>query len=271
MDEPMVAAMKLIGRMTAQMHHALALESNDVAFAPEPFDKTYRRAVFQDIYSKTRRILDQLEQALPLLTPAETKLAEQTLFLRERLGEVLHTFLDTSMKGLKTRVHGEYDLHHLLFTGRQFMIVDFEGRTTRSLSARRLKRSPLRDVCDLLSSLTLVSESALREHALTRPGDIDTLRHWAADWQSRMGGHFLRSYLENADAERFLPNNMEHLQLILSTFLLDQAFYELSQALEVWTGAIVTGTTHSSLSGILHNICWLLSVTGTDSYREVSP
>lgn len=268
MDEPTVAAMKLIGRLTAQMHLALSHGTEDVAFAPEPFDKTYRRAVFQDIYSKTRRILDQLDHALPTLTPEETKLAEQALFLRTRLAEVLRTFRDSSMKGLKVRVHGEFDLHHLLFTGRQFMIVDFEGRTTRSLSARRLKRSPLRDVCDLLSSLTLVSEAALREHALTRPGDAEVLRPWATDWQSRMGGHYLRSYLEAAGTARFLPGNMAHLQLILSTFLLDQAFYELGQALDVWAASPASNSTRTDLSGMLRNICWLLSDTATGPHME---
>lgn len=259
LDESTIAAMTRIGRRTAQMHVALALDTDDPAFAPEPFDKTYRRAVYQDIHGKTRRILDQLEQVLPALSPQETLLAEQALAQRERLAELLRRFRDTAVQGLKTRVHGEYDLRHLLFTGRDFMVVDFEGRTTRSLSARRLKRSPLRDVCDLLSSLKHVAEAALTDHCLTRTEDEERLRPWAEHWHTRMGGRFLRSYLESAGEARFLPQGEANLDLVLTTFMLDHAFFELGQALEIRPSSVEGGRKSPSLCGLLRTICWLLS------------
>ena len=252
-DESMGAAMTLIGQRTAQMHLALAQDFGDPAFTPEPFDKIYRRAVFQDIFSKTRRILDQLGAMLPSLSAEEALWAERTLGLRDRINAHLRRFRDTSVKGLKIRVHGEYDLRHLLCLGRDFMIVDFEGRTTRSLSARRLKRSPLRDVCDILSSLDLLADAALRDPSLVRPEDAARLRPWAETWQARMGERFLESYLEAAGQARFLPQGKDNLDLVLSTLLLDQAVYELDQTLR---SVPANGT--SNLCGVLRSICRLL-------------
>jgi maltose alpha-D-glucosyltransferase/alpha-amylase len=261
LDEPTIAAMTRIGRRTAQMHLALARDTDDLAFAPEPFDATYRRAVFQDIYGKTRRILDQLEHARASLPQEDDLLAEQTLSVREPLAALLHRFRDTPVQGLKTRVHGEYDLRHLLFTGRDFMVVDFEGRTTRSLSARRLKRSPLRDICDLLSSLEHVAENALHTHCLMRPEDAARLRPWAEHWHTRMGGRFLRSYLETAGEADFLPQDEAALDLVLTTFRLDQTFFELGQTLEARRDGAGAERENASLRGLLRTICWLLSDT----------
>ncbi|MBU1230400.1 MAG: maltose alpha-D-glucosyltransferase [Proteobacteria bacterium] len=267
-DEHSIAVMARIGQRTAQMHLALAQDSEDPAFAPEPFDKTYRRAVYQDVFGKTRRILDRLEQAHPSLPPQEALLAEQVLALREGLADRLRRFRDTPVQGLKTRIHGEYDLRHLLFTGRDFMIVDFEGRTTRSLSARRLKRSPLRDVCDLLSALGHVAEAGLRDHCSIRPEDEQRLRPWAEHWHTRMGGHFLRSYLEAAGQAGFLPQDGADLDLVLTTFLLDQAFFALGRALEHWPGGPEPGWEASNLCGLLRNMLWLLSHRGAQPEEE---
>ncbi len=257
-DEASLAFMEMIGRRTAEMHAALARKTEDPAFAPEPFDKSYRRAVFQDVFGKNRRILDRLEQALPGLTPAVSRQAAQILELREQIAGTLQIFRDTSVEGLKTRVHGEYDLRHLLFTGHDFNIVDFEGRTTRSLSARRLKRSPLRDVSDLLNSLSRVSETALSTHTLLRPEDGERLRPWVEHWRMLMGGRFLRSYLAASKGAAFLPQGQANLRLVLTTFLLDQTIFELGQVLEDWSDMAETEQERSGLTGLLRNIGWLL-------------
>jgi maltose alpha-D-glucosyltransferase/alpha-amylase len=36
------------------------------------------------------------------------------------------------------------------FTGKDFILIDFEGDISHPLSSRRLKRSPLRDVAGML-------------------------------------------------------------------------------------------------------------------------
>jgi maltose alpha-D-glucosyltransferase / alpha-amylase len=43
----------------------------------------------------------------------------------------------------KIRVHGDYHLGQVLFTGKDFVIIDFEGEPTRSITARKLKALPV--------------------------------------------------------------------------------------------------------------------------------
>ena len=50
------------------------------------------------------------------------------------------------------RIHGDYHLEHVLYTGKDFVIVDFEGEAGRPLSERRLKRLPLVDVACMIRS-----------------------------------------------------------------------------------------------------------------------
>ena len=45
--------------------------------------------------------------------------------------------------GLSIRCHGDYHLAQLLNTGKEFVVIDFEGEAARPLGERRLKRSPL--------------------------------------------------------------------------------------------------------------------------------
>ena len=51
----------------------------------------------------------------------------------------------------------------MLLTGRDFVTIDFEGDPARTLSDRRGKRSPFRDVADMLFSFAQAGRTALHE------------------------------------------------------------------------------------------------------------
>ena len=59
----------------------------------------------------------------------------------------------------------------MLYTGKDFTIIDFEGDPARPLSERRIKRSPLQDVAGMIDSFYHASHGVLFGEA---PGVIPT-------------------------------------------------------------------------------------------------
>ncbi len=57
---PYLALARLLGQRTAEMHLALAAETDDPDFAPEIFSTLYQRSVYQSMRNLRRRVLDQL-------------------------------------------------------------------------------------------------------------------------------------------------------------------------------------------------------------------
>jgi maltose alpha-D-glucosyltransferase/alpha-amylase len=211
------------------------LHRDDPDFAPEPFSTLYQRSLYQSIRSMAGQNLQLLRKGLPQLDPALRGKAERLL---EREGEVsarLRALLSSKIEALRIRIHGDYHLGQVLFTGKDFAIIDFEGEPARSLSARRLKRSALVDVAGMLRSFDYAASAVLLGYAEAgpiRPEDRESLLPWAAFWTRWVSAAFLRSYLEKASEAPLLPPDGGQLATLLSTFLLEKALYELGYELQ---------------------------------------
>ncbi|MBI4545688.1 MAG: putative maltokinase, partial [Gemmatimonadetes bacterium] len=225
---------RLLGCRTAELHLLLAAASDDPAFAPEPFSALYQRSLYQSMRNLSGRafqLLDRRQGAGPEAARAE---AARVLELR---GEVLRRFrlvVGRTISALRTRTHGDYHLGQILYTGKDFQVIDFEGEPARPLSERRLKRSPLSDVAGMLRSFHYAAYSALLDRearGLVRPEDAAALEPWARFWYRWVAATFLRAYLVRAAERGFLPGSTEELHTLLDAHLLEKAVYELGYEL----------------------------------------
>jgi maltose alpha-D-glucosyltransferase/alpha-amylase len=224
---PTIAAARLLGRRTAELH--LALLADDPAFADEPYTALDQRSLYQTKRNLTGKVLRQLRSLR-----VEGRLAElsQQLLAREkdlyaRFEPLLHKRLTAS----RGRIHGEYNLGNVLWTGKDFVVVDFGQNPDKPLPERRRKRSPLRDVTAMIRSFDFAATLALRDPATVREMERGAAEQWAKLWATWTSAVFLSAYLEASARSPFIPKDRDELWLLLDTQLLEKALDELGTEL----------------------------------------
>jgi maltose alpha-D-glucosyltransferase / alpha-amylase len=231
---PYYESVKILGRRTAEMHVALASSSENPDFLPEPFSVLYQRSVYQSMRNHASQIFVLLRQRLKSL-PSE--IVDDALKLVDRQHDVLNLFktvLSRKITAKRSRIHGDYHLGQVLYTGKDYVIIDFEGEPARPLTERRIKRSPARDVAGMLRSFHYAAYTSLFGHlgsAMVRPEDLAVLEPWARLWIVWTGSAFLKTYLDHAMQGGFLPVNRDELKILLNVYLLEKALYELGYEL----------------------------------------
>ncbi len=221
---------ELLGRRTAELHLALATGTDDLDFAPEPCTAEYQQSVHASMEARARQSFQLLRRSIAGLPAALHDDARQVLNLEQPIFERLRAALAQPISALRIRIHGDYHLGQVLWTGDDFFIIDFEGEPARPLSERRLKSLALQDVAGMLRSFHNATYAVLLGQA---PGaafgdeQFATLEPWARHWHRWVGAAFLRSYLATTGAAVFLPQSRAELQTLLDAYLLDKAVYEL--------------------------------------------
>jgi maltose alpha-D-glucosyltransferase/alpha-amylase len=221
----------LLGRRTAETHQALAVNTADPAWRPEEFSVLYQRSVYQSMRSLCRRVFQSLAQNLGRLTERNRAAAERVLAAEKEILLRFGRIRERKLSASKIRIHGDYHLGQVLFTGKDFIIIDFEGEPARTLSERRLKRSPLRDVAGMIRSFHYASFMALHKHVRNHSDDQSVLEPWLETWYTYAGGTFLSAYRQQLGESRLLPAENGDVELMLDAFLLEKAVYELGYEL----------------------------------------
>ena len=221
----------ILGKRTAELHTRLASDGENKGFAPEPFSVLYQRSIYQSMQALTKKNFTLLRKNAVNL-PDNQKVPAQEILSREK--EILERFkilFKRKISVVKTRIHGDFHLGQTLYTGNDFMIIDFEGEPSKTLSERRLKRSPLRDVASMIRSFHYVAHTSILKQGTIRAEDAPALDTWVELWYKYAAGTFLKSYLETAKDALFVPKEKEELDILLKAFILEKAVYELGYEL----------------------------------------
>ncbi len=219
-------AARLMGRRTAELHIALGSIVDDPAFCPEPFTLNYQQSTFQTARNWVYRTGQLLRQSMPTL-PENARADAQLVLGREAdIIQYLRPIISRRIAAQRIRCHGDYHLSSLLYTGKDFVVIDFEGEVLRPLSNRRHKRSPLRDVAGWLHSMYFAVQSVLQDEHM-RSEDKPIVEPWARFWQWWVAVAFVKAYFEFPGIAPYLPRAREDMQIVLDYCLLGRGIYEL--------------------------------------------
>ncbi|MEX2380947.1 MAG: maltose alpha-D-glucosyltransferase [Opitutales bacterium] len=225
---------RLLGERTAELHRALASDSENKDFAPEPFTPFYQRSLYQsmrNLFVQNLELLRRMRETLPEAVQGD---ADKVISLE---GEILNRFRLLTKKTIRTvriRCHGDFHLGQVLYTGKDFIILDFEGEPARSLSERRIKRPPMRDVGGMIRSFQYAAHTGLAQHkeagSITEE-NLPKFKPWAHYWEHCISAAFLGAYVQATEGTQLIPTDKEEFKVLLEASLIEKAVYELSYEL----------------------------------------
>ncbi|STX50371.1 Trehalose synthase/amylase TreS [Legionella busanensis] len=213
----------ILAERTAQMHIALAAETDNKHFATENFSLFDQRSLYQSLRnafiktsalfkSATIKLDDVLQKKINKFTTDKDLLLDQVkAILRHKIG------------GRKIRCHGDYHLGQILYTGNDFVIIDYEGEPGRPLSERKIKRPPLRDVAGILRSFHYALYTVLNNKTV-----FSTAHHFdAEEWYCWICHLFINTYLEYPGIKNLMPKETECFALLLKAFMFEKVLHEI--------------------------------------------
>jgi maltose alpha-D-glucosyltransferase/alpha-amylase len=224
---------RLLGKRTAELHAALFTSFQRGASRPKPFTGLSSRAYYQSVRNLSAKAFDALEViALP---ETSRRLAEALRERRGRLRRLIDRALIRPLSGQRLRVHGDYHLGQVLYTGSDFFIIDFEGEPARKPDERRRLRSPLHDVASMMRSFDYAAFGVLSMQlpgAQTRPEDRERLEPWARWFADCCSRAFYQQYLRSSEGAAYLSGDRSDWRALLEIHLVEKALYELLYELD---------------------------------------
>ena len=222
---------RLLGIRVGEMHLTLAANTNLSDFAPEDFSLHYQRSLFSGMQSLVRESYQSQQRQLKRLPADVRQEVERMLERKEDVLNILKRIYTKKLASTKIRIHGDLQLEKILLTGRDIAIQDFGGDPSRSYSERRLKRSPLRDVASMVRSFYYVAYEGFMNNNQASKEETQLLLPYAEFWGNAMSSFFIKAYLETTQGSSFIPNDPDDLSMMLETFMLERAIYDLNYEL----------------------------------------
>ena len=204
LEAPFLEEQRELGRSLGELHRALASDTEDPSFAPEP-------VLQEDLQRWSASIMGELGVTLADAGKLHPDLERQ----RERLMEHARRLAHVAASGQKLRIHGDLHLGQVLRAEGQWLIFDFEGEPARTFTQRREKYSPLRDVAGMLRSFDYAEATVLLEGSPPGPRMLPSREA------------FLEGYREATREAAFLPMDDATFWGMLRAFELEKLLYEV--------------------------------------------
>jgi maltokinase len=224
--EAFLERLRRLGEVTGEMHTALASDANDPAFCAET-------PSVESLGLLTATVDEEIEQVF-LTLPEGDERVEAIVGRGEEVREQLRMLTHAGATGKTIRTHGDYHLGEAPAGSEgDWVVLDFEGEPARSLTERRRKRSPLRDVAGMLRSFAYAATAAELLRGSPAP----------EGWEDQAREQFLEGYLDTVDPG-LLPSGQIAIDRLLAVFELEKAVYELRYELDnrpAWVGIPVAG------------------------------
>jgi maltose alpha-D-glucosyltransferase/alpha-amylase len=217
---------RTIARRVAEMHIALAVPTDDPAFASEPLTGKDVDAVANEARSLARRAYAAVKRVSSGLEGERASLARVFLDSRNSIDAAIAAAIIDPVGALKSRIHGDLHLGQILIARDDVMIVDFEGEPLRSLKERRMKASPAADVAGMLRSYAYAAATAARADERRGAGSRRTAEI-ARLWQELVSEAFRVAYEEGTRGTAAYIGNEATRHALLHLHLLRKALYEI--------------------------------------------
>ena len=229
---PALVDASLLGQRTGEMHLALAAVA-DPAFGTEPMSTLQLRSLYQGIRTSLRSSISLLKRHRSELQPEDAEGVNTLIEAEAALLSQLAGITEEKITCDRIRIHGDLHLGQVLYTGRDFYIIDFEGEPQRPLSKRRLKRLRLRDVAGMIRSYHYAMVMALQ---IVLSSGVDDgaradLRGWAHAMHRWISAAYLKGYLEVVGGSGIVPSKDDHIRKLLDGLIVEKAAYELEYEL----------------------------------------
>ncbi|MFQ3597474.1 MAG: putative maltokinase [Chloroherpetonaceae bacterium] len=215
-----------LGTRTAELHLALA-SSKRLAFKPERLSTDNQSEIEAELITEATSALKLLRAKFDTLPDDAKELANWILNRRSKIFSRLKTLMQSPIRVQKIRIHGDYHLGQVLFTGKDFVIIDFEGEPMRPIEERRKKRPAFQDLAGMIRSFHYAVYAALLQNETRSTLAIHHLSPFGELWFHEISHMFLKSYLDLTDGLPFVPKTLDEKDRLLNTFLLSKAMYEL--------------------------------------------
>ncbi|HZE54516.1 MAG TPA: maltose alpha-D-glucosyltransferase [Bradyrhizobium sp.] len=228
---PYLRHMAQIGRRLAELHLALAGNSELVDFAPEPIRPKDVQLWIKDALDRAEAVFELLMQRRDTANDADRLLIDQALAQHTSLDDRLSALLPRDIEGLNIRHHGDFNLGQTLIVKDDIFIIGFEGQPHRPLAERRHKAPAARDVASLIRSIDYSATAALERTLKLAPDEQGKLATALAEWRNRAAAAFLAAYREFMSDQRLWPADLQSAERMLNFFLIEKALCEIEYEL----------------------------------------